>query len=59
MASSPLQLLVGFTYGWMKYSGWLRSAVAEAPHGINTVRAACEGNYSWTQGYSVLSLTSM
>jgi hypothetical protein len=48
MASSPLQLLVGFTYGWMKYRDWLRSVVAEAPHGINAVRAACEGNHSWT-----------
>jgi hypothetical protein len=48
MASSPLQLLVGFTYGWMQYSDWLRSVVAEAPHGINATRAACEGNHSWT-----------
>jgi hypothetical protein len=32
----------------MHYSGWLRRVVAEAPHGINAVIAACDGNQAGT-----------
>jgi hypothetical protein len=30
----------------MNCSGWLRSVVAEAPHDLSAVIAACEGNQS-------------
>jgi hypothetical protein len=41
-----LQGLVSFMHGWMQGNSWLRSVVAEAPHGIDAVIAACEGNQS-------------
>jgi hypothetical protein len=39
-----LQRLVVFTHGSMKCKGWLRRVVADAPHELSAVIAACEGS---------------